>query len=89
MSVVDQVKNLFSSKQRDSAMDSRLSLSMPDDATHESDRETVQAPQGDAASAYSAAAVEDVVDKRGRGDKIALPMLGARWRFFWLRWCWC
>lgn len=78
MSVVDQVKNLFSSKQRDSAMDSRLSLSMPDDATHESDRETVQAPQGDAASAYSAAAVEDVVDKRGRGDKIALPMLGAR-----------
>lgn len=30
MSVVDQLKNLFSKKQLDSELDSRLSLAMPD-----------------------------------------------------------
>jgi twitching motility protein PilJ len=78
MSVVDQVKNLFSSKQPESTLDSRLSLSMPDDSTNESESETVQSPQAEAVAARSGAAAEDVVDKRGRGDKIVLPVLGAR-----------
>ena len=42
MSVVDQIKNLFSKKPTESELDSRLSLAMPDDSSVMVASETVQ-----------------------------------------------
>ena len=81
MSVVDQVKNLFSKKSSESSMDSRLSLSMPDDSTNLNESETVQTPQAEPMAArggVSGDAVVDVVEKVDAGDKITIPLLGSR-----------
>jgi len=42
MSVVDQLKNIFSKKTSESELDSRLSLAMPDDSSGVIGGETVQ-----------------------------------------------
>ena len=78
MSVVDQLKNLFSKKQSDSELDSRLSLAMPDGSVDMSGTETVQvdqAPIKDEPVRVVEKPVDVLVDEK---DLISLPGLGAR-----------
>ncbi|MDZ7937963.1 MAG: methyl-accepting chemotaxis protein [Rhodoferax sp.] len=78
MSVVDQLKNLFSKTPSESDLDSRLSLAMPDATIDPASAETVQdshnAPLQSAPSTARPAAELDVDD----GDLIAVPVLGRR-----------
>ena len=76
MSVVEQLKNLFSKKEPDSEMDSRLSLGMPDAGPDP--MVTMQMPD----SASQASATEVRMDSRKEAakdlsDQITLPVLGA------------
>ncbi|MDP1997976.1 MAG: type IV pili methyl-accepting chemotaxis transducer N-terminal domain-containing protein, partial [Rhodoferax sp.] len=76
MSVVEQLKNLFSKKEPDSDMDSRLSLGMPDAGLDP--MATVQ--MQDSAAYASAAEVRMASPKEAPkvlGDQITLPVLGA------------
>jgi twitching motility protein PilJ len=76
MSVVEQLKNLFSKKEPDSEMDSRLSLGMPDAGPDP--MATMQMP--DSANQASVADVRTASPKdapRDLGDQITLPVLGA------------
>lgn len=78
MSVVDQLKNLFSKKQSDSEMDSRLSLAMPDGSVDMTSTETVQvdqSPAKDEPVRMVEKSVEVLVDDK---DLISIPGLGAR-----------
>jgi twitching motility protein PilJ len=78
MSVVDQLKNLFSKTPSESELDSRLSLAMPDATIDPASAETVQDSQNvpiQAAASTSKPAPEPVVED---GDLIAVPMLGRR-----------
>ncbi len=78
MSVVDQLKNLFSKKQSDSEMDSRLSLAMPDGSVDMNGTETVQAEQAPAKDEPVRVVekpMEVLVDDK---DLISIPGLGAR-----------
>jgi len=85
MSVVDQIKNLFSKKPTESELDSRLSLAMPDDSSVMVASETVQEAEHDiplnpkpsiAKEAEPVAAVESVSTEVA--DHITLPVLGSR-----------
>jgi twitching motility protein PilJ len=81
MSVVDQVKKLFSSKHSDSAIESRLSLSMPDDSSQSADGETVQSPQEDTATLSDAAMgkpASDAFSAARKAEKVSIPLLGTR-----------
>jgi twitching motility protein PilJ len=81
MSVVDQVKNLFTSKSSESAIESRLSLSMPDDSSQAADGETVQNPQEDTDAPMNAtrsAPVDDAFAATRNAEKISIPILGTR-----------
>ncbi len=85
MSVVDKVKNLFSPKPSESAIESRLSLSMPDDSSQSADGETVQTPQDDTGAPMGAAmaavpdmTVEDAMAAARQAEKISIPILGTR-----------
>jgi twitching motility protein PilJ len=69
MSVVDQVKNLFTNKVPESDEDSRLSLSMPDTRLHPMESAPLKDPAGPDASAGSDADAADL---------IALPVLGKK-----------
>ena len=76
MSVVEQLKNLFSKKEHDSEMDSRLSLGIPDAGPDP--MVTMQMPD----SASQASATEVRMDSRKEAakdlsDQITLPVLGA------------
>jgi twitching motility protein PilJ len=76
MSVVEQLKNLFSKKEPDSEMDSRLSLGMPDAgpdpmATMQMPDSASQASVTEARKASPKQAAKDL------GDQITLPVLGA------------
>jgi twitching motility protein PilJ len=78
MSVVDQLKNLFSKTPSESELDSRLSLAMPDATIDPASAETVQdshnmplQPPSPAAKAVAEPIPED-------GDLISVPMLGRR-----------
>ncbi len=76
MSFADQLKNLFSKKEPDSEMDSRLSLGMPDAAVDPI--ATVQMPSGASQSVAAHARVVSVKEAvKGSGDQITLPVLGA------------
>ena len=82
MSVVDQIKNLFSKKPTESELDSRLSLAMPDDSSVMVASETVQEAEHDiplnpkpsiAKEAEPVAAVESVSTEVA--DHITLPVI--------------
>jgi twitching motility protein PilJ len=82
MSVVDQLKNLFSKKSPESELDSRLSLAMPDATVDSGGNETLQespsqnAPlQTPAAEPAKEAFVEPQVNE---ADLVSIPVLGRR-----------
>ena len=74
MSVVDQLKNLFSKKSPESEMDGRLSLAMPD-AGGASDDATLQGSNGISGGADPAASATSPTDEAGL---ISFPGLGRR-----------
>lgn len=77
MSVVDQLKNIFSKKQAESELDSRLSLAMPDghsDAPAD-DAHAVKAPNASGDGAIGGAATADAAAPQ---DLISVPLLGTR-----------
>ena len=86
MSVVDQLKNLFTKKQLESELDSRLSLAMPEDSVNVAGAETVQdapapvkpATVESAAAAGEAAGNEPAPAPVSEGDLISIPGLGQR-----------
>ncbi len=81
MSVVDQFKNLFSKKQQDSELESRLSLAMPDESSNAMAGETVQedsnTPRATSHAAFSVDAMNAAVAPPV-GDLVAIPGLGSR-----------
>jgi twitching motility protein PilJ len=81
MSVVDQFKNLFSKKQQDSELESRLSLAMPDESSNAMAGETVQddsnAPKVTSHAAFSRGGAGDVLTPPV-GDLVTIPGLGSR-----------
>ena len=76
MSVAEQLKNLFSKKEPDFSMDSRLSLGTPD-ATADSIATVQMLDSSSQSAAYlsRAAAIKEAA--KGSGDQITLPVLGA------------
>jgi twitching motility protein PilJ len=78
MSVVDQLKNLFSKTPSESDLDSRLSLAMPDATIDPASAETVQDSQNMPLQTPVTApkATEEPVAEDG--DLISVPMLGRR-----------
>ncbi|TXH89035.1 MAG: methyl-accepting chemotaxis protein [Rhodoferax sp.] len=77
MSVVDQIKKLFSKKPAESQMDSGLSLATPDGNPDATGSMTVQTQEVDAPASVLApeAPTSELVDT---SDLIALPVLGAK-----------
>ena len=65
MSVVDQLKNLFSKKPQESELDSRLSLAMPDATVDAAGQETLQESQNVSLQAPMAAEVASARGSRG------------------------
>lgn len=76
MSVVDQLKNLFSKKQQESELDSRLSLAMPDVTIATSDQETMQVSQNAPLQAQAVPAADE--PPVAQGDLVSIPVLGRR-----------
>lgn len=74
MSVVDQLKTLFSRKPSDSELDSRLSLAMPDDAMDPTVALTGQAAIVD----DHGGAEQGTVSAGDKGDLVSVPGLGRR-----------
>ena len=78
MSVVDQLKNIFSKKQPESELNSRLSLAMPDESFNAMAGETVQE---EAAMAQRGAIPKGAGADAPRppvGDHVSIPGLGSR-----------
>lgn len=76
MSVVEQLKNLFSKKEPDSEMDSRLSLGMPDAGPDP--MATMQMPDSASQASVTEARMASPKEAaKGLGDQITLPVLGA------------
>jgi twitching motility protein PilJ len=78
MSVVDQLKNLFSKTPSESDLDSRLSLAMPDATIDPASAETLQDAQNQPAQSASSSAKSDAEPEGDEGDLISVPMLGSR-----------
>ncbi len=80
MSVVDKLKNIFTKKQSESELDSRLSLAMPEDLSSAAAGETVQEDETPAAVRLGPPLKEAEVDapKADAGDLVAIPGLGSR-----------
>jgi len=80
MSVVDKLKNLFTKKQSESELDSRLSLAMPEDSSSAVGGETVQEDEAPAAALRGAPVKESDggMPKADTGDLVAIPGLGSR-----------
>ncbi|MFZ3219426.1 MAG: methyl-accepting chemotaxis protein, partial [Rhodoferax sp.] len=82
MSVVDQLKNLFTKKQSESELDSRLSLAMPEDSVNVAGAETVQDAPAATATESAATPGEPAVNEPAapvnEGDLISIPGLGQR-----------
>jgi twitching motility protein PilJ len=78
MSVVDQLKNLFSKTPSESDLDSRLSLAMPDATIDPASAETLQDAQNQPAQSASSSAKSDAEQEGDEGDLISVPMLGSR-----------
>ncbi|PQA76748.1 methyl-accepting chemotaxis protein [Rhodoferax sp. TS-BS-61-7] len=77
MSVVDQLKNLFSKKPQESELDSRLSLAMPE-ATVDAVQETVQESQHTPLQAQGAPEAVHEELASNEGDLVSVPGLGRR-----------
>jgi twitching motility protein PilJ len=80
MSVVDKLQNLFTKKQSESEMDSRLSLAMPEDSSGAVGGETLQEDVAPAAALRGAPVKEldDNPPKADTGDLVSIPGLGSR-----------
>ncbi len=80
MSVVDQLKNIFTKKQPESELDSRLSLAMPDETLNATSGETLQEPDPMpmTAAAPISANLGGEVGRPPVGDFVSLPILGNR-----------
>ncbi|MES2951475.1 MAG: methyl-accepting chemotaxis protein [Pseudomonadota bacterium] len=80
MSVVDKLKNIFTKKQSESELDSRLSLAMPEDLSSAAAGETVQEDETPAAVRLGPPLKEAGVEapKADAGDLVAIPGLGSR-----------
>ena len=78
MSVVDQLKNLFSKKPQESELDSRLSLAMPDATVDAAGQETLQESQNVSLQAPVAAEVASDEALVSDGDLVSVPGLGRR-----------
>ncbi|ARV20181.1 Methyl-accepting chemotaxis protein PctA [Curvibacter sp. AEP1-3] len=76
MSVVDQLKNLFSKKQPESELDSRLSLAMPDATVNSAEHETLQESQNAPLQAPAPSVADEAVVPEG--ELISIPILGRR-----------
>lgn len=76
MSVVDHLKNLFSKKQPESELDSRLSLAMPDVTVSSAENEVLQESQ----NAPLRAMAPHLTDEQAllEGELISIPVLGRR-----------
>ena len=80
MSVVDQIKKLFSKKPAESALDSGLSLATPDGNPDATGSMTVQTPEVNEVDAPASILAPDVPQSEmvDTSDLIALPVLGAK-----------
>jgi twitching motility protein PilJ len=85
MSVVDKLKNIFTKKQSESELDSRLSLAMPEDLSSAADGETMQDEEtpiglklGGSPMMPMKEASEDFASKPAAGDLVSIPGLGRR-----------
>ena len=81
MSIVDQLKGLFSNKPQESEMDSRLSLATPDGAMDATSAETVLVQTHSAVKEPDIGekgATADMAQPRATGNTIVLPLMGAR-----------
>jgi twitching motility protein PilJ len=79
MSVVDQLKNLFSKKQPESGLDSQLSLAMPEGSIDLADNETLQVEQTPPPKEESVNASQKPVDVAvDDKDLISIPGMGTR-----------
>lgn len=82
MSVVDRLKNLFSKKQQESELDSRLSLAMPDGSMDINGNETQQAEETvhrDPPVGLANEAAQGLAGERAdEADMIVIPGLGVR-----------
>ena len=80
MSVVDQIKNLFSKKTAESQMDSRLSLATPDGNSEDPGHETLMVQRPATAEAPEVADADDTEfgPKPPSGDLVSIPVLGTR-----------
>ena len=76
MSVVDQLKNIFSKKQPESELDSRLSLAMPDATVNSAEHETLQESQNAPLQTPAPSLADDPVVPEG--ELISIPILGRR-----------
>ncbi len=81
MSLVDQIKNVFSNKTNDSELDSRLSLAMPDPTVDPSVSESMPIDGGAAQMAMAQRSSNDdtsaTVTATEPEDQISLPILGS------------
>ena len=78
MSIVDQLKGLFSKKSQESEMDSRLSLATPDGAMDANSTETVLVQTSVAAEDTEKSAPSESEPMGPTGDAITVPGLGSR-----------
>lgn len=78
MSIVDQLKGLFSKKPQESEMDSRLSLATPDGAMDANPTETVLVQTAVASKDTEKSATAESEQMGPAGDAIAVPGLGSR-----------
>ncbi len=78
MSVVDQIKNLFSKKPTDSEMESRLSLATPDGGAYVAGSETVQVDHSPKAEQRTSMGGLSEKKRQDTSETISLPVLGQR-----------
>jgi twitching motility protein PilJ len=78
MSVVDQIKNLFSKKPTDSEMESRLSLATPDGGAYAAGSETVQVDHSPKAEQRTSMGGLTENKRQDTSETISMPILGQR-----------
>jgi hypothetical protein len=83
MSVVDQLKNLFSKKPQESELDSRLSLAMPDATVDAVGQETVQESQNAPLQAQA------IWFRCRAWGAVRYRSTSARCPSCWVALCWC
>ena len=78
MSVVDQIKNIFTKKATESEMDSRLSLATPDGGAYSAGSETVQVDNSPRAEQRTSMGGLTESKRHDNAETIGLPLLGQR-----------